>query len=242
MNRTSLKRWSLVLSLGLAACGTERVIYHQVTPPDTSITVTVTPRYVSLFCQDSVRLAATVTGKAGVSQSVTWVSFNPDAVEIDSTGLVHAWIAGLTTILASSVADPTKAGLATVTVPAQLPPSVTISPVVEAATGQAPDFNVFTDSIDVTFNVDWATCGRGVLPWTVTAILTNGQDSLTAAMPVPMGPTGMVRVKVRLNTAAKRADGTPVLHNGTYTLSGRLVGSNGFKLNSSNTVTLTVAN
>ncbi len=237
------ERWLLVLSVGLAACGSERAVYHA-PPVDIPISVSVTPNAVSLLCGQAVTLVASVTANAGVNRVVQWRALNALVANVDSTGLVHAGGPGVASILAVSVADPTKAGVATVTVAGNLLPSITISQVVEAGTGQPANLDAITDSIDVTFNLNDGGCLDGALPWvSVTAHLSNGQDSVTTAVPVPTpGATSAQQVKVRLNTASKRPDGTPVLHNGTYALTGVLLGSDGAMFRSANTVQLTVAN
>ncbi len=244
MKRALSERWLLLLSLALAACGTDRVVYHQGTPlVDTTVSVTVSPSAVGLTCDQTVRLLAIVTANAGVSRSVLWASSNAGVAGVDSNGLVHALGPGTATVTATSVADPRKAGSAGITVAVITVPVITTAMVIEAGTGQPANLNAITDSIDVTYNLRDPGCLGGALPWvSLTASITNGQDSLTTTVPVPSSSTSISQVTVRLNTAAKKADGTPVLHNGSYTLTGVLLGSNGSTYRSANAVTLTVAN
>ncbi len=238
------KGWLLVLLLGVAACGTERVVYHQGTiPVDTVMSVAVSPSAVSMQCGQTVQLLAAVTTNTGINRSVLWSSSNAGVAGVDSTGLVHALGIGTATVTATSLADSRKAGSAGIIVATISVPVITTSMVIEAGTGQPANLNAITDSIDVTYNLRDPGCLGGALPWvSLTASISNGQDSLTTTVPVPSSSTSLTQVTVRLNTAAKKADGTPVLHNGSYTLTGVLLGSNGSTYRSANTVTLTVAN
>ncbi len=234
-------RWWLVLSLGLAACGSERVSI--VPPPPMPTSVTVTPSAVSLMCGQTVRLIAAVApDNPQVNRAVQWMSSNDHVAHVDSTGLVLGYGLGTAWILARSVADQNVAAVAAVTVAGITLPVITVSAVAEAATAQPANLNAITDSIDVTFNLNDPGCLGGALPWvSLTASITNGQDSLTTAVPVPNSAASQIQLKVRLNTAAKKADGTPVLHDGSYTLTGLLLGSDGTKIRAPN-VTVTVAN
>lgn len=80
--------------------------------------VTVTPSTVTVAEGDTVTLAASVQ-PAGVNQAVTWSSAQPAvATVITSTGVVTGISAGVATITATSVADPSRSASATVTVTA----------------------------------------------------------------------------------------------------------------------------
>lgn len=77
-------------------------------PRVTAITV---PALAELTVGDTVRAVVSVTGDAGVNQSVTWSSSNPAAATVaPGTGLVTAVSPGSSTITATSVATPTVSG------------------------------------------------------------------------------------------------------------------------------------
>lgn len=79
-------------------------------------TVDVTPAAVSVNAGDTVQLSVVVNGNAGVSQVVTWTSVDGTIATVDADGLVTGVATGTTTVTATSAADPSKSGTATITV------------------------------------------------------------------------------------------------------------------------------
>ena len=106
-------RWLVAVSVAaLAACGA---------PPaggDGTIGgVTVSPATATIAVDETVQLTATLTGVTGnPNRSVTWTSSDTSRATVSSTGLVTGKVPGAVAITASSVADPSKAAFATVTV------------------------------------------------------------------------------------------------------------------------------
>jgi len=90
-----------------------------VAPPVPVLTVTVSPSVVSTTMGGAIAFQVTVTGtSAGQSTAVTW-SLAPGGGSIDTTGAyVAPGVAGTYTVTATSVADTTKIGAATVAVEA----------------------------------------------------------------------------------------------------------------------------
>lgn len=79
--------------------------------------VTVYPTAVSINAGDYAQMSATIQGSPFVNSQVTWSSSNLK-ITVSATGLVHAEAdaTGTATITATSVADPTKSGTATITI------------------------------------------------------------------------------------------------------------------------------
>lgn len=79
--------------------------------------VDVYPTAVTINAGDYAQMSATVKGSPYVNSQVTWSSSNPK-ITVSATGLVHAEAdaTGSATITATSVADTTKSGTATVTI------------------------------------------------------------------------------------------------------------------------------
>ena len=85
------------------------------TPSVTS--VTVSPSTATVTAGQSVQLTATVVTANFAPKAVTW-SCETEGVTVSASGLVHvgADVTGTVTITATSVADPTKSGTATLTI------------------------------------------------------------------------------------------------------------------------------
>jgi hypothetical protein len=79
--------------------------------------ITVTPTTATVAVDESVQLTATLTGVIGnPNRGINWTSSDTSRATVSSTGLVTGKVPGAVAIAASSVADPTKADFATVTV------------------------------------------------------------------------------------------------------------------------------
>ena len=78
-----------------------------------STAIAITPTSASLQAGQTLQFTATVTGNANAS--VRWQSSSPTVVDVSSTGLARALIAGSAVITATSLADLTKSASATVT-------------------------------------------------------------------------------------------------------------------------------
>lgn len=90
-----------------------------VTPAPTVTGVLITPRSLSMGCNDTRQLTATVEGENDPPQDVTWTSSNESVATVDATGLVttrHRGFSTDVTITATSTFAPSVAGSARVTV------------------------------------------------------------------------------------------------------------------------------
>src|SRR5690554_5721759 len=111
-------------ALGFAACDKETIIEQ---PKD--ISVSVAPEVDELDVGKTVQLVAVVHNSD--NQNVTWASASQNIATVSSSGLVTAVAPGTAVITATSAADPTKKGAATIRVrePAPgAPLEVTLTP------------------------------------------------------------------------------------------------------------------
>lgn len=108
-----------------------------VDPPPPSVRgVSVTPASLTLRVGETQALSALVDAINGAGTSVTWSSESPSLASVSSSGLVTAVATGTAVVRATSVADPSKSGSATITVqPAR---NITIDPgTLSIGTGQS---------------------------------------------------------------------------------------------------------
>jgi hypothetical protein len=110
----------LLAIAGLTACGDKVEIGGPTTTAPSTVvrSVTVSPPSATLNSGDKITLAASVNADAGVTdRTVTWASTNTAIANVDANGVVTAGTtAGTTSIVASSKADPSVKGAATITV------------------------------------------------------------------------------------------------------------------------------
>lgn len=111
----------ILFAAGMIACGSRPEPSIVVRPPVSPVrTVTVSPSTLMLEPGDSFRFTATVDAEPGVAQTVRWSVDDSTAGTIDSDGTYHAAEAPRVTsaaVVATSDADPSKLGQATVTFP-----------------------------------------------------------------------------------------------------------------------------
>jgi hypothetical protein len=111
-----------VLAVALAACG-GAAPPDPPTPPTPNVTaVVVTPDEATIEVGGTVALSAEVQGDAGVSQAVGWSSSDDGIATIGDAGVVTGIAAGEATITATSQADTSVSGDASVTVTAPVGP------------------------------------------------------------------------------------------------------------------------
>jgi hypothetical protein len=104
------------LALFLASCQQTQ------TQPDRVLSVTVTPATATVEVGQQVALTAQVQVTGNASTAVTWSSSNTAVATVDANGVVRGVAPGQAIIRATSVADNTKFGQATITVtPAERP-------------------------------------------------------------------------------------------------------------------------
>ena len=104
------------LALFLASCQQTQ------TQPDRVLSVTVTPATATIEVGQEVALTAQVQVQGNASTAVTWTSSDTAVATVDANGVVRGVAPGQAIIRATSVADNTKFGQATITVnPAERP-------------------------------------------------------------------------------------------------------------------------
>jgi hypothetical protein len=115
------------LALFLASCQQTQ------TQPDRVLSVTVTPATATIEVGQQVALTAQVQVMGNASTAVTWSSTDPSVATVDSNGVVRGVAPGQAVIRATSVADNTKFGQATITVTPAERPNISI---LQPANGQ----------------------------------------------------------------------------------------------------------
>jgi len=128
------------------------------------VAVSVAPPAASLFASQTQQFTATVTG--ATNTSVTWSIGPTDPGSISGTGLYTAPSSIATTqtvtVTATSVADNTKLGTATVTLNPPLPPSITQQPqAATAMTGQTATFSVTASGLNLSYQWQSMASGAG---------------------------------------------------------------------------------
>src|ERR1700712_4059401 len=116
VSRTLLLAGVLAFGTLTAACGDKIELVAPTTNVGVS-SVTVTPSNASVTQGQSIQLAVSVvTADGNTAKPVPWSSSNSAVAPVHQTGKVTGVAAGVVTILATSSADATKAGAASVTV------------------------------------------------------------------------------------------------------------------------------
>jgi hypothetical protein len=115
------------LALFLASCQQTQ------TQPDRVLSVTVTPATATIEVGQQVALTAQVQVTGNASTAVTWSSSDTAVATVDANGVVRGVAPGQAIIRATSVADNTKFGQATITVTPAERPNISI---LQPANGQ----------------------------------------------------------------------------------------------------------
>jgi hypothetical protein len=115
------------LALFLASCQQTQ------TQPDRVLSVTVTPATATIEVGQQVALTSQVQVTGNASTAVTWSSSNTAVATVDANGVVRGVAPGQAVIRATSVADNTKFGQATITVTPAERPNISI---LQPANGQ----------------------------------------------------------------------------------------------------------
>jgi hypothetical protein len=217
----------LLTLAGLAACNDSNT---PITPTTGLVhSVTVNPTSLTLAVGGTATFTAFVDADANVSRTVTWSSSDATVASVDATaGTVKAIKAGTVTIIATSAADPTAKGAASLTVGAgnTAPVTVSISSINTTICGTSGCNSVpanlsnfgtasgGTGQLDVVLNVD----AGGQILQSVTAVLKCGNDSLVQTQTISSSSiaaeAATAPVTVSFNTAQFNATtGVPALHN-----------------------------
>ncbi len=207
-----------VVALGLAACGDKVTVTTP--PPPTPLVhlVTVVPTSITInMGQTGVTFVASVVADSGISSAVNWTSTNSAVATVSATGGIVTVSPGQTTIVATSVGDPTKSGagsLQVVALPANIS-SFTVTPTnasiavggaLQASTqitqpAAAPvatigwaTSNVNIASVNASGQITGVSAGTAV----ITATATSGTQTATATVGVSVGsgPAGVISFSV----------------------------------------------
>jgi hypothetical protein len=216
------------------------------TGPGQAAHITVAPSSVAIGLGSSVQLHAYVEGVVNGSQSVRWSlapPSNADVFAVSDSGLVSAtcYPGGTATVVATSLADTTVAGAATViAVPPGLS-AVNLLAVNQAGTGKAATIDAVTDSIDVVTAID-----PGVVPcYAVTeaelVIHRTAGDTVVARLPLDTLATAPYVIGLVFHSDAT-ANGVPLFPNGAYSMHVAGVVSGPFAPQASSTINFTIAN
>lgn len=92
--------------------------------PSQVTSVLVSPPSLTLGVGSVTNLTVSVRGDAGVDQTVSWSSKNPDVATVSATGAVTGIAPGIATVIATSAFDKSKASASVVTVIPALPGAV----------------------------------------------------------------------------------------------------------------------
>ena len=158
-----------------------------------SVSVSVKPLVAMVSASQTEQFTATVTGST--NSGVSW-SLNPPIGTISSTGLytAPAAITGATvvTVIATSDADPTRSGSATINLNASSNVGISISPkTVTLTAGQSQVFTVTVSGTTLT-DVVWI-----AQPFTLGTLTPNG---LTATYTAPASITGNQTVTIQVTS------------------------------------------
>ncbi len=158
-----------------------------------SVAVTVKPLVAMVSASQTEQFTATVVGSTNTA--VTW-SINPPVGDISSTGLYTAppaiSVQTVVTVIATSVADPSKSGTATINLNASSNVGISISPKTVAMT--AGQSQVFTATINGTTQTDVTWMAQ---PFNVGTLTPNG---LTATYTAPATITGNQTVTITVTS------------------------------------------
>ena len=161
-----------VAGLVVVACGSTTELASA-----TSVVVSVVPASASTVPAGTVSFAAAVTGST--NRSVTWSVSTTGGGTVDSSGLYTAPSAtGTFSVVATSAADTTKSGSATVT--------VTATPVVTVSVSPASTSVVAGGTVTFAATVSGTTSGQST---TVTWSVPAGAGSIGASTGVYVAPT-----------------------------------------------------
>jgi uncharacterized protein YjdB len=157
--------------------------------------VTVTPATSSVLTGASLQLSATVQGTV-TNKNVTWKT---SAGTITAAGMLTAPAAAATvTVTATSIADTTKSGAASITVAAPSVSSVSVSPAAPSIqTGGTQQFTATVQGTVTNNTVTWKTSAGTITPaGLLTAPATNATVTVTATSVADTTKSGTATVTV----------------------------------------------
>ena len=187
------------LSIGVLAACRDRVQSLPLEVPDSTglvPAVLITPFSASLIVGDTITLTATLpVALRTTNRSVTWTAANIAVATVDARGVVTAIGGGTTTIVATSVADPSVKGAATITVG-----SILLGPYISAISqdGKPAVLSNVSGTLDVVVNLP-----GGLPTYSTLALLLScgGTDTVVATQTVATTVSAQ-SITLTFNTAA----------------------------------------
>ncbi len=244
----------LLTIAGLTACGDKVTVPPPVTTPLGLVvhSVTVSPNSASIAVGGTFAFAASVDADGGVTnRTVTWSSSDATIATVDATGKATGVKAGTVSIKATSVADGTVSGAASLTVGAGsgngqiIVQIVSVLQNVGAGVPEQPA-NVLGafGQLDVNVNVDpggqsLKTVGVTIKVGNDSVVQTQSFSSNSAAVSAE-GAASVLTFS--FNTAAFNANFIPALHNGTATITATATSTTTTTPAATSTVTYVLAN
>jgi len=179
--------------------------------PCTVVAPTILPTAVSVaLSPTSIAIGATSTGTAtftpsdATDQTVTWASSNTAIATVNpTTGVITAVAIGTATITATSIAVPTVASSATITVTAIIPTAITValSPTSIAVNATSTATPTFTPSNTSNKSVNWLSSNTAVATVSSGGIVTAVAAG-TATITATSATTGTVSGSAIITVAA----------------------------------------
>lgn len=225
----------LLVIAGLTACGDKVTVAPGGGGTTTAATpvvhsVTVQPSSVSLKVGETVKLVATVDADATLARTVTWASGDATKASVGSDGTVTAVAPGTVAITATSTADPTVAGAATIIVQSVTAATISIGSINQTVGNSSvpADLSNVSGQLNVTLNVDQGTQTITELDLIVKNIATSKLDTVAkyffaAANKAPVSATS-APITMSFNTAKfNDTTGAVTFVNGQYTIQAQAV-------------------
>lgn len=174
--------------------------------------VAVTPAEAQLVTNQSLQLAATVTGTNCVAGDlgVTWsVVGSPAGATISSTGVFSATAGGNYVVRATSTKDATKTSTAAITVVVPAPATVSIQSITQYATNVPVDLTNVAGQIEITLNVDAGSAPSITKAQALIDGVVVAEQIVSAASPVAASPEAAPSTLV-LSTNTRQVKTAPV--------------------------------
>lgn len=187
MVMAQLPQWSrttIAALLVLAGCGGGGADAPIVTPPPPTVrSVTITPSSATVRVGETQGLSALVDAINGAATTVTWSSESPTRASVSASGVVTGLAAGTAIIRATSTAQPSVSGTASIQV--QAARSITVSPsVVSIGSGQTAALTAVVQlDAGLPTTVTWRTSAAGIATVSSSGVVTGvaqGTAQITA--------------------------------------------------------------
>lgn len=137
--------------------------------------VTITPANVSILQNTTRQMSAVVDADGSTPTGVTWLSTVTTVAQVSTSGLVTAVAPGITTIRATSTANPGVSGTTTLTVVAPTVRAIVVSPATTTVlNGDVQQFSTTVDADDgANTAVTWSSTNTGVATVNASGLVTT---------------------------------------------------------------------